>query len=152
MTAALVVKARSSFPHPFPNWMTEAERWYDHLLGALAWASVAISCVMYLRYRADAERAGRVAIARPWRTRHDVRLVLYAYAATSFAQFPIGVYRSIVALSDRSGADTCAQHLLGVPHWRSSISAPGCRARSLRPPPRDAGGAESGKPVFSVWI
>jgi hypothetical protein len=100
MTAALVVKAHSRFPDPFPNWMTEANRWYDDLLSAVVWASIAVACFVYLRYRADAERTGRVAAARPWRARRDVRLVLYTFAATSFAQFPIGVYRSIVALSD----------------------------------------------------
>src|SRR5437870_2221924 len=82
--AVLVAKARSSFSQPIPNWMTEAERWYDHLIGALAWASVAIACLMYLRYRVDLHRAGRAAVARPWRNRGDVRLVLYTLATFLF--------------------------------------------------------------------
>jgi hypothetical protein len=102
MIAVLLAKAHSSFSNPFPNWMTEAERWYDNLLGALAWASVAVACLMYLRYRAGLQRAGRAAVARPWRVRSDVRLVLYTLAATLFLQLPIGIYRSVVALSDAS--------------------------------------------------
>ncbi len=102
MIAVLLVKARSSFLHPVPNWMTEAERWYDHFLGALVWSSVVIACLMYLRYRGDLRCAGRAAVARPWRRRGDVRLVLYTLATSLFVRLPIGIYRSVVARSDGS--------------------------------------------------
>jgi len=102
MTAALLMKARSSFSNPVSNWMTDAERWYDYLLGAVVWASVAVSCVVYVRYRADMERIGRVPTARPWQLRRDVRYVLYVFAATRLIQFPIGIYQLMVALSDSS--------------------------------------------------
>jgi len=55
-----------------------------------------------VRYRAAMERIGRAPTARPWQSHRDVRFVLYVFAATMFVQFPIGVYRSMVALSDSS--------------------------------------------------
>jgi hypothetical protein len=103
MTAALVWKARSSFSHPFPNWMSESERWYDHLLGALVWASFATASFMYLRYRTAMKRDGRKAAVRLWPCRRETRFALYIWAATLCLQFPIAIYRSILAVSDRSG-------------------------------------------------
>jgi hypothetical protein len=102
MTVVLAFKARWAFSHPFPNSMIDAERWYDHLLGALIWASVAGSCFVYVRYRARLTRANAIATARPWRLRHEVRFVVYALAATLLLRLPIGVFRAIVALGDGS--------------------------------------------------
>jgi hypothetical protein len=102
MTGALALEARSSFSHAYPNWWTDVPRWYDDLIGALVCATIAIACFMYLRYRASMKRVGRVAAARPWGCRRDVRLVLYSWIAAMLVQLPIGIWRSIVALSDTS--------------------------------------------------
>ena len=105
--------------------MTEAERWYDHLLGAFVWAIVVIACLMYLRYRADLQArwagCGRSAVA--------AFAVMSALSSTRSPQPYSYSFRS--ASTDRSWPCPMVrpivreQHLLGVPHSRDPVSVGG---------------------------
>ena len=100
MILACARKAQRLAEHPFPTWMTEAPRWYDEMASALLWACVACACVAYIRHRRRLARVGQVPITRKWADRREVRVVLYAIAVASFAQLPLGVCRTAVALKD----------------------------------------------------
>ena len=104
MAAALTTKAFQRLRHPFPLWMTDAERWYDEAMGAALYAVAATACVVYLWRRRHYDRHGRTseAGARPTRWRHklELRIVLYCLAAVLVLQLPLGVVQTVRALHD----------------------------------------------------
>lgn len=112
MTVGLAFKTRTRFLRSPPVW-TGATQWYEDLLTAVWWASVAVACFLYLRYRTRLERLGITATPRPWHLRHEVRAVVYLMAGMLLLKLPIYVCHIIVVGHDRS-APSYANDLMGL--------------------------------------
>jgi hypothetical protein len=102
MCVGLTTKAFELFRHPFPFWMGDAPQWYDQVLAAAMYLTVAGACLVYLHRTREQSPKTIPARSRPrptrWRERIELRVVLYCLATLLAIQLPLEIMQAVRAV------------------------------------------------------